>query len=79
MLYQDGTKVNVSDSVIYSDGSHGKVVASFDDCEYTSEYTEKDWAYLKQGVMILSETFGLVHYPNKLEIDIRLLTDDHST
>lgn len=34
---------------------------SIDSAEYSSAYKENDWAYLESGVMVLSETSGLIH------------------
>jgi hypothetical protein len=62
MRYRDGTEIHFNDQVIFEDGSRGIVVFSIDLEEYSPAYTENDWAYLGSGVMVLSETSGLIHY-----------------
>jgi hypothetical protein len=62
MRYRDGTEIHFNDKVIFEDGSSGIVVFSIDLEEYSQAYTENDWAYLESGVMVLSETSGLIHY-----------------
>jgi len=38
------------------------VVCSIDAGEFTSEYLETDWAYLKAGVLIRTDAGDLFHY-----------------
>jgi hypothetical protein len=40
----------------------GTVVCSIDDAEYTAEYSEADWGYLEKGILVLTETAGVIHY-----------------
>lgn len=61
MKYSDGTKIHLCNKVIFEDGSSDVVVFSIDSAEYSSAYKENDWAYLESGVMVLSETSGLIH------------------
>lgn len=62
MKYRDGTEIHLNDKVIFEDGSSGIVVCSIDLEEYSPAYTKNDWAYLASGVMVQSETSGLIHY-----------------
>jgi hypothetical protein len=65
MKYRDGTGIHLSDKVIFEDGSSGIVVFSIDSEEYSPAYPESDWAYLGSGVMVLSESCGLIHYTSE--------------
>jgi hypothetical protein len=65
MKYRDGTEIHLNDKVIFEDGSSGIVVFSIDSEEYSPAYTKNDWAYLESGVMVLSETSGLIHYSSE--------------
>jgi hypothetical protein len=51
----------VGDRVTLS-GAPGVVVASMDMAEYSAEYTETHWGYLKRGVMIEFQKYGLIHF-----------------
>jgi len=62
MNYPSGEKVVIGDRVKLWQGCHGTVVCSLDDGQYTPEYPENEWAYLKRGVLIESDEAGLIHY-----------------
>jgi len=61
MKYRDGVEIRINDRVTFDDHSKGVGVFSIDTAEYSMEYPESDWAYLKLGIMINSEKLGLVH------------------
>jgi hypothetical protein len=63
MKYSDSKEVKVGDKVKLWDGCYGIVVCSIDTDEYTADYPNEEWEYLKIGVMIDSDKAGLVHYP----------------
>lgn len=65
MKYRDGTGIHLNDKVIFEDGSSGIVVFSIDSEEYSPAYPENDWVYLGSGVMVLSESRGLIHYSSE--------------
>jgi hypothetical protein len=58
----NGQEVRRGDRVRLWEGEHGTVVCSMDGGEYGAEYPESEWSYLKSGVLIKSDTFGLFHY-----------------
>jgi hypothetical protein len=62
MKYPNGKEVKIGDKVKLWEGCHGIVVASLDTGEYSTSYPEKDWEYLKAGVLIDSNKAGLIHY-----------------
>lgn len=62
MKYPDGKEVKVGDKVKLWEGCDGIVVASIDTGEFSTAYPEKDWEYLKAGVLINSDKAGLIHY-----------------
>lgn len=62
MYYPDGQEVRVGDVVKLENSDSGTVVCSMDSNEYSDEYPESQWAYLKTGVMIVFVKDGLMHY-----------------
>jgi len=62
MKYPSGEGARLGDNVRLWDGADGVVVCSLDTAEYSSEYPESQWSYLKSGVLILSPQVGLIHY-----------------
>jgi len=48
------------------------VVCSMDTDEYSEDYPREAFAYLKGGIMVLSEKAGLIHYVQP-EDDMRLI------
>ena len=62
MNYPDGTKMMIGDRLTLWEGCYGIVVCSIDDGEYTPEYPEEHWSYLRRGVLIDSNKGGLIHY-----------------
>ncbi|HEV2651793.1 MAG TPA: hypothetical protein VGU69_11075 [Rhizomicrobium sp.] len=61
MKYRDGQPVMVGDKVWVWPGNEGVVVASFDTNEFSKEYPESEWSYLKRGVMIKCKLAGDIH------------------
>lgn len=62
MNYPDGKEVRLHDKVRLWAGAEGVVVCSLDTGEYSIAYPEAEWGYLKNGVLILSDAAGLIHY-----------------
>jgi hypothetical protein len=62
MEYADGRQARLGDKVRYSDGGRGIVVCSIDTDEYSDTYPKEQWRYLKKGVLVQTDTMGLVHY-----------------
>lgn len=62
MKYPTGKQIRVGDILKVWDGCEGVVVCSIEDGQYSDDYTEKDWAYLKNGILIKTDSAGLVHY-----------------
>jgi hypothetical protein len=58
----NGREVRLGDRVKLWDGKHGTVVCSIDTKEFSAEYPESEWSYLKSGIVIRTETNGLFHY-----------------
>lgn len=69
MKYYSGQEVMVGDFVEISDGIYGLVVSSMDSNEYSEDFNFNDWSYLGKGILIKSDTIGLIH---KIESDIAL-------
>jgi hypothetical protein len=62
MNYPDGEKIKVGDTLKLWDGCLGVVVCSIEDGEFSDNFSEDDWAYLKEGILIKTDSAGLVHY-----------------
>ncbi|QEY26179.1 hypothetical protein [Neisseria zalophi] len=63
MHYYDGTKIQLADRVKLGN-SKGKVAALIGEGLYESEYLSKDWSYLKHGLLIYFDKYGLIYYVN---------------
>ena len=61
MHYSDGTIVRLGDRVKLGDAS-GVVVFIIDTGEFSAAFPEASWSYLKCGLMIDFDQFGLIHY-----------------
>ena len=62
MMDCNGQEVRLGDRVKLWDGEHGTIMCSIDAGEYSTDYPEAEWSYLKSGVLIKSDTLGLFHY-----------------
>lgn len=62
MKYPNGQEVRLGDRVKLGKDDGGIVVCSVDTGEYSDDYPESQWGYLKKGVMINFPTYGLIHY-----------------
>jgi len=72
MRYFDGQEVRLGDRVKLGEDEGGIVVCSIDTAEYTKEYSETQWGYLKKGVMVNFPRYGLIHYEEPEE-DLELI------
>ena len=62
MKYVDGQEAKLGDKVRLSDGADGVIVCSIDTDEYSPAYPKAQWDYLKRGVMVSFEKYGVIHY-----------------
>jgi hypothetical protein len=72
MKYADGQEVRLGDKVKLGTDSEGVVVFSIDTGEYSKDYPESEWRYLKNGIMVQSSKYGLIHYKEPQE-DLELI------
>ncbi len=72
MKYPDGQEVKLGDRVKLGEDDHGLVVCSIDASEYSDEYPETKWGYLKKGVVMRFPLYGLIHYEEP-EPDLMLI------
>ena len=72
MNYSDGQEVRLGDRVKLGENDGGIVVCSIDTGDYSDDYPEAQWSYLKKGVMIKFPTYGLIHYPDP-DPDLQLI------
>ena len=63
-----GRKIKLGDRVQLWRSMEGEVVCSFDDREFNAIYREKDWGYLKEGILIKLANGKLFHF-NKADED----------
>jgi len=59
--YPSGEQARIGDRVTIGSWQ-GTVVCSIDDDEYSVDYPKEHWAYLRRGVMVLTNAAGLIHY-----------------
>jgi len=68
MKYPNGETVRLGDIVrLWYGGpktteAEGEVVCSIDTDEYSTKYPRDEWAYLGEGILVLSPQAGLIHY-----------------
>ncbi|HME37680.1 MAG TPA: hypothetical protein VKG63_01860 [Steroidobacteraceae bacterium] len=73
MKYSDGTDVRLGQRVrIGTNGDTGFVVVSIDTNEFDPRFCAEDWADLKAGILIVTDTGALTHLDDPC--DSRLLT-----
>jgi hypothetical protein len=58
----NGQEVRIGDRVELWKGNHGTVVCSIDTGEYTADYPESAWGYLKAGIVMRTDSGDLFHY-----------------
>lgn len=73
MRYPDGVEARIGDRVELWEGNVGVVVCSIDTNEYSASYPQEVWEQLGEGVLILSDKAGLIHYVEP-ESTMRLLS-----
>jgi len=71
MQYFNGQRILVGDKVRLGD-SDGIVVCSIDDAVYTPAHPAAQWSYLKEGVMIEFQKYGLIHH-TEMDEDLVLI------
>jgi hypothetical protein len=63
MKYADGvTDARLGDRVLIWNDEEGLVVASMDTGQYSAEYPEADWGYLKTGVIVRTDKGAVVRF-----------------
>jgi hypothetical protein len=60
--------MELGDTVVDRSGLKGRVVANIDRDEFSRECPKSEWAYLAQGIMVLTDEAGLVHYQSAEEL-----------
>ena len=75
MNYESGEPVKLGDRVSLDQDSGGEVVFIIDTGEYSPDYPESHWGggYLKKGVMIHFPSYGLIHYEDMVDSDVKLI------
>lgn len=72
MKYQDGNEAMIGDNVELSSRENAVVVASLDSDSYSDDYPQSEWEYLAEGLLVRTETAGLVHFTDNSEL-VRLI------
>lgn len=57
-----GDKVQIGDKVELWPNQIGRVVCSFEDAQFSPDYPEAEWDYLKTGALIVTEDGIVFHY-----------------
>ena len=73
MHYADGSETKLGDRLGIFNGDCGYIVASIDSDEYSKEFPKKDWAYLREGIMVKTDRGALVHLDRSHEDKITRL------
>lgn len=71
-FYADGEEIRLADQVSLGH-ARGVVVAVIAENAYMEGYLASDWSYLGQGVLVIFDQYGLLHYPC-IEQDVRLVS-----
>jgi hypothetical protein len=75
MNYTSGEAVKLGDRVSLGPDLNGEVVFIIDTHEYSLSYPESHWGgFLKKGVMIHFPLYGLIHYEEAIEPDVKLIS-----
>ncbi len=62
MNYPNGERIKVGDTLKVWEGCIGIVVCSIGDDEFSSNFKKDDWGYLNEGILVDTDTAGLIHY-----------------
>ena len=74
MNYTTGEGVMLGDRVSLGQDTGGEVVFIIDTGEYSLRYPESRWGgHLKKGAMIHFPLYGLIHYEEAIEPDVKLI------
>jgi len=73
MKYADGQHISVGDRVKLSNSQVGTVVCSIESGEFTKEFLQSDWGYLKSGIIIETDSGEVFHYTDADE-DLELVS-----
>jgi hypothetical protein len=65
LYYTSGEEIRIGDVVNFS-GSIGKIFFIIQANQYSENYTESNWCYLKHGFGVETKKYGLVHQPIKI-------------
>ena len=76
MNYTDGQEAMLGDEVLIDGQRTGIVVACIDSGQYSTQYSENDWAFLMEGALIDTDFGGLIHYKNTANEIILLVKRD---
>ncbi|BAM92167.1 conserved hypothetical protein [Bradyrhizobium oligotrophicum S58] len=62
MRYADGQLVALGDRVRLGGDDGGLVVADIDTGQFSADFPQVEWTYLRKGALIRFPTYGLIHY-----------------
>jgi hypothetical protein len=60
--------MTLGETVVDRGGLKGRVVANIDQDEFSAECPRSEWAYLAQGIIVMTDEAGLVHYEDADEL-----------
>jgi hypothetical protein len=72
--YASGETVRVGDRVRLGEDENGIVVCVFDTDEFSDEFAVEYKETFKTGALVKFPKLGLIHYPDKIEPDLLLLS-----
>lgn len=72
MKYSDGEQVKLNDRVKLGGDESGIVVCIIEDDKYTDNFSKAQWGYLKEGMLVKFQNYGLIHFI-KIEKGLQLI------
>jgi hypothetical protein len=72
MKYPNGHDVRVGDRVKLWRGQPGTVVCSIETGDFSTEYPKTEWAYLKHGIIVKTDSGEVFHY-TEVDEDFELI------
>jgi hypothetical protein len=77
MKYPNGQDVRIGDRVKLWDDQPGTVVCSIETEDFSQEYPKAEWGYLKQGIIVKTDSGEVFHYTEADE-DFELIGPKHA-
>lgn len=64
------SELKIGQRIVSSSGNKGHVVGIIGNNQYSENFLQIEWAYLKKGILVEFESLGLIHYKNQAVFDL---------